>query len=150
MDLPSESEKLDSIPLEKFIKIWCNIIKRSDRMGSFSLHVDSPPEICFQIVLETLRNSELRMKRTIPKKSLLLQEGKDFSILLLLMLIPLFWPLAFVCYIVSDSNSLSVSFEKNHSGCFISAVSSGKKADWQLARIHAAVASIPREEIPFF
>ncbi len=119
-------------------------------MSSFSLHVDSPPDICFQIVFEMLGSSGLKIKRTIPNRNLLLQSGKDFSVLLFLILLFLCWPVAFVYYIVSDSNSLSVSFTEKRGGCSISAVSCGKKADWLLVRIHAAVAGIPKEEIPFF
>ncbi len=99
-------------------------------MSSQSTNFERSPEIIFADLQKGIVSAGHTIKSAVPNQSIITEGGRDYNVILMVVLIFLLWPGAIIYYFTSQRSSLSVIVTKhNETGTTVTINSNGKAGD---------------------
>jgi len=99
-------------------------------MGSYSKDLDLPAHEAFSEIQQCIGASNYKVKTIVANQSVIAEGNRDFSWVIVIILIILIWPAALVYYFTRQRSSITATIAKTgEKGCSLTITSNGNSGD---------------------
>ncbi len=98
-------------------------------MGSYSVDLEIPANEVFSEIQQCVGTADYKVKTIVPNQTVIAEGNRDFSWVIVIILIILIWPAALVYYFTRQRSSITATITTNEKGCSLSMTSNGNSGD---------------------